>query len=80
MIDDGTTIRMAFSFSKICEEPSFFSKKSLKVSSFVAKNSITSKWNNGILEGTVCKIKTAKRIMAGRASITLLEKKVALKL
>ena len=44
------------------------------------KNSITSKWNNGILEGTVCKIKTAKRIMAGRASITLLEKKVALKL
>ena len=44
------------------------------------KNSITSKWNNGILEGTVCKIKTVKRIMAGRASITLLEKKVALKL
>lgn len=44
------------------------------------KNSITSKWNNGVLEGTVCKIKTAKRIMAGRASITLLEKKVALKL
>lgn len=44
------------------------------------KNSITSKCNNGILEGTVCKIKTVKRIMAGRASITLLEKKVALKL
>ena len=44
------------------------------------KNSITSKWNNGILEGFVCKIKTAKRIMGGRASIPLLERKVVLRI
>ena len=41
------------------------------------KNSINSKWNNGVLEGSVCKIKTAKRIMGGRASIPLLELKVS---
>ena len=41
------------------------------------KNSINSKWNNGVLEGSVCKIKTAKRIMGGRAGIPLLELKVS---
>ena len=41
------------------------------------KNSINSRWNNGVLEGSVCKIKTAKRIMGGRASIPLLELKVS---
>lgn len=41
------------------------------------KNSIDSKWNNGVLEGSVCKIKTVKRIMGGRASIPLLELKVS---
>lgn len=41
------------------------------------KNSINSKWNNGVLEGSVCKIKTAKRIMGGRAGISLLELKVS---
>lgn len=35
-------------------------------------NAITSKWNNGRLEGTVCKIKCIKRIMYGRASLRLL--------
>ena len=40
-------------------------------------NSIASKLNNGILEGSVCKIKTAKRIMGGRASISLLGIKVS---
>ena len=41
------------------------------------KNSINSKWNNGVLEGSVCKIKNAKRIMGGRAGIPLLELKVS---
>ena len=40
-------------------------------------NSIASKLNNGILEGSVNKIKTAKRIMGGRASISLLQIKVS---
>lgn len=41
------------------------------------KNSINSEWNNGVLEGSVCKIKNAKRIMGGRAGIHLLELKVS---
>ncbi len=41
------------------------------------KNASTNKWNNGILEGSVYKIKTAKRIMGGRASVPLLEIKVS---
>lgn len=41
------------------------------------KNSINCKWNNGVLEDSVCKIKTAKRIMGGRAGIPLLELKVS---
>ena len=41
------------------------------------KNSIDRKWTNGVLEGSVCKIKTVKRIMGGRASIPLLELKVS---
>ena len=36
-------------------------------------NAIKSKWNNGRLEGTVCKIKCIKRTMYGRASLRLLE-------
>jgi hypothetical protein len=37
------------------------------------KRAIGHQYNNGLLEGTVCKIKAIKRIMYGRASFKLLE-------
>ena len=37
------------------------------------KRAIEHQYNNGLLEGTVCKIKAIKRVMYGRASFKLLE-------
>ena len=37
------------------------------------KRAIDCEYNNGLLEGTVCKIKAIKRVMYGRASFKLLE-------
>ena len=37
------------------------------------KRAIEHRYNNGLLEGTVCKIKSIKRVMYGRASLKLLE-------
>ena len=37
------------------------------------KKAIEHQYNNGLLEGTVCKIKAIKRVMYGRASFKLLE-------
>ncbi len=37
------------------------------------KRAIDCEYNNGLLEGTVCKIKAVKRVMYGRASFKLLE-------
>mgnify|MGYP002623289385 CR=1 FL=1 len=37
------------------------------------KRAIDQRYNNGLLEGTVCKIKAIKRVMYGRASFKLLE-------
>ena len=37
------------------------------------KRAIQHQCNNGLLEGTVCKIKAIKRVMYGRASFKLLE-------
>lgn len=40
------------------------------------ENAINLPWNNGIMEGTVNKIKTLKRMMYGRASFSLLKLKL----
>ena len=37
------------------------------------KRAIENQYNNGLLEGTVCKIKAVKRVMYGKASFKLLE-------
>ena len=37
------------------------------------KRAVEHQYNNGLLEGTVCKIKAIKRVMYGRASFKLLE-------
>lgn len=40
------------------------------------KNALTYRWNNGILEGQINRLKTLKRVMYGRANFDLIEKRV----
>lgn len=44
------------------------------------KNSLTLPYSNGLLEGQINRLKTIKRITYGRASLSLLEKRILYKL
>ena len=50
----------------------------LKKDLTAVKNSIDYEYNNGLAEGSVNKIKLAKRIMYGRSSFLLLKAKILL--
>lgn len=71
-------LKIALCISCICQLLINVSSLIIRIDINAVKNGIKLKYNNGLAEGSVNKIKVIKRIMYGRNSFDLLKAKVLL--